>query len=124
MFTALKIIWHSMVIVSNTDKLDNLIISSLSKKCVNIFALLIIRGCFPGSSAGKESVCSAGDLGLTPGSGSSPAEGIGYPLQCSWASLIAQMVKESVCSVGDLGSIPGLGRSQGGHGNPLQYSCL
>ena len=33
--------------------------------------------------------------------------------------------KVSACSVGDLGSIPGLGRSPGGgHGNPLQYSCL
>ena len=35
------------------------------------------------------------------------------------------MGKESACSVGDLGSIPRLGRSPGGgHGNPLQYSCL
>ena len=33
--------------------------------------------------------------------------------------------KESICNTGDLGSIPGLGRSPGGgHGNPLQYSCL
>ena len=33
--------------------------------------------------------------------------------------------KESTCNVGDLGSIPRLGRSPGGgHGNPLQYSCL
>ena len=33
--------------------------------------------------------------------------------------------KESACSAGDLGLIPGLGRSHGGgHGNPLQYSCL
>ena len=33
--------------------------------------------------------------------------------------------KESACNSGDLGSIPGLGRSLGGgHGNPLQYSCL
>ena len=33
--------------------------------------------------------------------------------------------KESACNVGDLGSIPELGRSSGGgHGNPLQYSCL
>ena len=33
--------------------------------------------------------------------------------------------KESACNVGDLGSVPGLGRSfGGGHGNPLQYSCL
>ena len=38
---------------------------------------------------------------------------------------MAQTVKESTCYVGDLGSIPGLGRSPGGgHGNPLQYSCL
>jgi len=90
---ALKIIWHSIMIISNTGKLDNLIISSMSKKCVNMFALLIIRGGFPSSSSGKESACNAGDLGLTPGSGSSPGEGIGYPLQYSWASLVAQMVK-------------------------------
>ena len=33
--------------------------------------------------------------------------------------------KESACNLRDLGSIPGLGRSPvGGHGNPLQYSCL
>ena len=33
--------------------------------------------------------------------------------------------KESACNVGDLGPIPGFGRSPGGgHGNPLQYSCL
>ena len=48
---------------------------------------------FPGSSAGKESSCNAGDPGLTPGSGKSPGEGIGYPLQYSWGSLVAQMVK-------------------------------
>ena len=48
---------------------------------------------FPGSSAGKESACNAGDPGLIPGSGRSPREGIGYPLQYSWASLVAQLVK-------------------------------
>ena len=33
--------------------------------------------------------------------------------------------KELACNVGDLGLIPGVGRSPGGgHGNPLQYSCL
>ena len=46
-----------------------------------------------GSSAGKESACNAGDLGSISGSGRSPGEGIGYPLQYSWASLVAQMVK-------------------------------
>ena len=45
------------------------------------------------SSAGKESTCSAGDPGSIPGWGRSPGEGIGYPLQYSWASLVAQLVK-------------------------------
>ena len=48
---------------------------------------------FPGSSAGKESACKAGGPGLIPGLGRSPGEGIGYPFQCSWASLVAQIVK-------------------------------
>ena len=48
---------------------------------------------FPGSSASKESTCSAGDPGSIPGSGRSAGEGIGYQLQCSWASLVAQLVK-------------------------------
>ena len=48
---------------------------------------------FPGSSVGEESACNAGDPGLIPGSGSSPGEGTGYPIQYSWASLVAQMVK-------------------------------
>ena len=47
---------------------------------------------FPGSSAGTESTCNAGDPALIPGSGSSPGEGIDYPLQYSWASLMAQLV--------------------------------
>ena len=48
---------------------------------------------FPGSSAGKESACNAGDPGLIPGLGRSPGEGMGYLLQYSWASLVAQTVK-------------------------------
>ena len=48
---------------------------------------------FPGSSAGKGSAYSAGDPGLIPGLGRYTAEGIGYPLQHSWASLVAQLVK-------------------------------
>ena len=48
---------------------------------------------FPHSSVGKESACNAGDPGLIPGLGRSTGEGIGYPLQCSWASLVAQLVK-------------------------------
>ena len=46
-----------------------------------------------GSSAGKESICNAGDPSLIPELGRSPGEGIGYPLQYSWASLVAQLLK-------------------------------
>ena len=48
---------------------------------------------FPDSSVGKESACNEGDPGLIPGSGRSAGEGIGHPLQYSWASLVAQLVK-------------------------------
>ena len=47
----------------------------------------------PGSSAGKESTCSAGDSGSISGSGRSAGEGICYLLRYSWASLVAQLVK-------------------------------
>ena len=74
---------------------------------------------FPGGSEGNESSCNAGEPSSIPGSGRCPREGIGYPLQYSWASLVAQTVKNQ------LASILGLGRSPGGrHGNPLHYSCL
>ena len=45
------------------------------------------------SSAGKESTCNVGDPGSIPGLGRSAGEGIGYPLQYSWASLVTQLVK-------------------------------
>ena len=48
---------------------------------------------FPLSSVGKEFACNAGDPGLMPGSRRSPGKGIGYPLQYSWVSLVAQLVK-------------------------------
>ena len=47
---------------------------------------------FPGGSDGKEASCNAGDLGVIPGLGRSPGEGIGYPLQYSWASKVAQTI--------------------------------
>ena len=52
-----------------------------------------IKRKFPHSSVGKESACSAGDPGSFSGSGRSAGEGIGYRLQYSWASLVAQLVK-------------------------------
>ena len=61
---------------------------------VSIYCTLIcIDKGFPGGSDGKESACNAGDPVLIPGLGRSPGEGIGYPLQYSWASLVAQVVK-------------------------------
>ena len=59
------------------------------ENCMEIYTLLG----FPGSSAGKEFSCNAGDTGLVPGSESSPGEGKGYPLLLSWASLVAETVK-------------------------------
>ena len=91
---------------------------------------------------------------MIPGLGRSPGEGKGYPLQysdlenstdspwsgkdsdmteqlaltCVKGSQVALVVKNPPANAGDIrdmGPIPGLGRSSaGGHGNPLQYSCL
>ena len=81
---------------------------------------------FPHNSVGKESTCNAGDLSSIPGLGRSAGEGIGYPLQYSWALLVAQLVKNPPAMwEANLGSIPGLGRSPGeGKDYPLQYSDL
>ena len=48
---------------------------------------------FSGGSDGKESACNTGDLGSIPGLRRSLGEGIGYPLQYSWVSLVAQTIK-------------------------------
>ena len=47
---------------------------------------------FQGGSADKESTCIAGPCSI-PGLGHTPVEGIGYLLQYSWASLVAQAIK-------------------------------
>ena len=80
---------------------------------------------FPYSLVGKEATCNAEDPGLIPGSGRPTGEGIGYPLQYSWASLVVQLIKNPPAMWAELGSVPGLGRSPGeGRGYPLQYSGL
>ena len=58
-----------------------------------LWRVIILSRGFPSSSAGKESAGNAGDLGLIPGSGRSAREGMNYPLQYSWASLVAQLLK-------------------------------
>ena len=78
---------------------------------------------FPDCSVGKELACNAGDPGSILGLGRSAGEGIGYLLQYSWASLVAQLVKNPPAMWETL--IPGLGRSTGeGKGYLLQYSDL
>ena len=78
-----------------------------------------IRLGFPDSSIGKESACNAGDPSLIPGLGRSAGEGIGYPLQYSWASLVVQLVKNPR-AMWRPGFYPGLGRSTGeGIGYPF-----
>ena len=47
----------------------------------------------PGGSDGKGSACNAGNMGSIPGSGRSPGEGHGHPLQYSWVFLVAQVVR-------------------------------
>ena len=75
----------------------------------------------PDISVGKISTCNAGDPGSIPGSRRSAGEGIGRPLQYSWASLVAQLVKNPPVMRETWCLIPGLGRSPGeGKGYPLQ----
>ena len=68
---------------------------------------------FPCGSAGKESACNAGDLGLIPQSGRSPEEGKGYPLQYSGLENSMDCMVHCVAK-----------RNGEGNGNSLQYSCL
>ena len=74
---------------------SNLLYSKFSDLNVqfNSVAQLFLKRSSPGSSAGKESACNAGDPSSIPGLGRSPVEGIGYPLQYSLVSLVAQTVK-------------------------------
>ena len=62
--------------------LRQLALSTYCQETGNCF-LIIWKDCFPGGLDSKESACSAGDTGSIPGSGRSPEEGNGYPLQYS-----------------------------------------
>ena len=83
---------------------------------------LQISSPFPDSSVGKESTCNAGDPSLTPGPGKSAWVGIGYPLQYSWASCVAQLVK-NLPAVWDTW-VWSLGWEDPLEKIPLQYSGL
>ena len=62
------------------------------------------------SSDRKQSACNAGDPVSIPGSGRSSGEGIGNPLQYSWASLVAQLIKKIYLQCGRLGFDPWVGK--------------
>ena len=79
---------------------------------------------FPGSSGGKESACHEGDPVLISGLGRSSEEGIGYPLQYSWASIVAQTAKNPPTMWETQVRSLGWEDPRGRHCNPLQYSCL
>ena len=84
----------------NVDSLKRLIYKLLKKLIKNktyrkksqIINIMNKKG-FLHSSVSKESACNVGDPGSIPGLGRSSGEGIGYPLQYSWASLVVQLVK-------------------------------
>ena len=97
----------------------------LSEMMHTILTKALGRKGFPDSSVGKESTCNAGDPGSIPESGRSPGEGIGYRLQYSWASLVAQLVKNLPAMqetwVRSLGWEDSPGERKG---YPFQYSGL
>ena len=77
-----------------THNLQKVVVVPVS--CTNLYYKIIVDvwlSGLPDISVGKDSACNAGDLGLIPGSGRSPGENVGYLLQYSWASLVAQLVK-------------------------------
>ena len=67
------------------------------RRCIDVIALCNVQILYmllrSDGSVGKESACNAGDPSSTPGSGRSAGEGRGYPLQYSWAFMVAQLVK-------------------------------
>ena len=77
------------------------------------------------SSVGKESACNAGDPSSIPGLGRSSGEGIGYPLQYSWASLVARLVNNlpALCEtwVRSLGWLDPLEKGKATHSSILAW---
>ena len=115
---AKRIFWHKHIIFGYSEY-----------TCLFLFVCFYIRVWlhwgFPDTSVGKESACNAGDPGSIPGSGRPAGEGIGHPLQYSWASLVAQLVKNLPAMRETWVQPLGLDRSpKEVKGYPLQYSGL
>ena len=85
---------------------------------------MVVLG-FSSSSASKESTCNSGDPHSIPGSGRFAGEEISYPLQCSWASLVAQLVKNSPAMQETwVRSLGWENPMEKGPAHPLQFSGL
>ena len=85
----------------------------------------LVSGSFPGGSDGKEAACNMGDLDSISALGRSPEDGNGNPLQYSWASLVAQMVKNLPATWETwIQSLRWEDPLKKAIGNPPQYSCL
>ena len=122
---------HSQKIEKQPGRWEKLFANHISNKGLisKIFKeFLEFPGSFPGSSVGKESACNAGDQGLIPGSGRSPREGNGNPLQYSclenpvdrgawWATVHG--VTQTWTRLKHLSMHACIGE---GNSNPLQYS--
>ena len=110
--------WFFLLVIDIDFLFTNADVLSYFTKCIH-------HTSFTNSSVSKEPACNAGDPGLIPGTERSTAEGTGYPLQYSWASLVAQLVKNLPATwetwVQSLGWEDPLEK---GEGCPLQYSGL
>ena len=103
---------------------NSVLYSDLNGKEIHKRGAICMHMGFPDSSVDKEFTCNTGDPGLIRGLERSAGEGIGCPLQYSWASLVAQSVKNPLATwetwVPSLGWEDPLERK----GYPLQYSGL
>ena len=70
-------------LVAQVEKVSAFWMENQTSQNISLSQILIRAKGFPGGLDGKESACKAGDLDSIPGSGRSPGEGNGYPLQYS-----------------------------------------
>ena len=114
---------NNKVLIIVEDAWDTNIYNTKSREFEKDPLMVILS--FPGSSAGKESSCNSGDPCLIPGLGRCPGEATGYPLQYSWAFLVAQLVKNlpAMCKTW-LRSLGWEDPLEKGTDYPLQYSGL
>ena len=85
-------------------------------------------GCKPRPNSNSSALCRGPVASQRPGCQACSADGLRPQCREHGASqvvLVAKNPPANAGDIGDVGSIPGLGRSPGGgHGSPLQYSCL